>query len=159
MGVTSRGNALLLWYPVLDNGPGGYGYSLVKERYGEISPLDNIDSRTPPALLFLGTKAPTFRLRPLMTLWHAWNRPACGASPSYSKEQDTSSMVTAKAIRPTAINPGDGGPVTGLTRVFTSARRQIDQSRFIGSSFRFRSSDQRTLTVLDSRPLKHDGRH
>ena len=56
--VSSRPNALLLWYAVVDNGPGGYGYSLVKGRYREFSPLDNLDRHTPPTLFFLGTKDP-----------------------------------------------------------------------------------------------------
>jgi len=54
--VSSKPNALLLWYAVVDNGPEGYGYPLVGARYREISPLHNVTSNLPPTLFFLGTK-------------------------------------------------------------------------------------------------------
>ncbi len=53
--VSSAPNALLLFNPVYDNGPEGYGYDRVKERYLEISPIHNIDSSIPPSIVFLGT--------------------------------------------------------------------------------------------------------
>jgi acetyl esterase len=56
LSISPRPNALILWYGVIDNGPGGYGYSRIKERYLEISPLHNVDAHTPPTLFFLGTK-------------------------------------------------------------------------------------------------------
>ena len=64
-------NALVLFNPVYDNGPTGYGYSRVKERWKEFSPLHNIRKGMPPAIVFLGTKdklipvktAETFRVR------------------------------------------------------------------------------------------------
>jgi acetyl esterase len=56
LSVSPRPDALILWYAVIDNGPGGYGYDRVKDRYKEISPLHNIDSNTPPTLFLLGTK-------------------------------------------------------------------------------------------------------
>ena len=49
-------NALVLFNPVYDNGPEGYGYDRVKDRYLEISPLHNIREGMPPAIVFLGTK-------------------------------------------------------------------------------------------------------
>ncbi len=49
-------NALVLFNPVYDNGPDGYGYERVKERYVEISPFHNIRSGMPPAIVFLGTQ-------------------------------------------------------------------------------------------------------
>jgi acetyl esterase/lipase len=54
--VSSRPDALALWYPVIDNGPGGYGDEQMKARYREISPLHNISAKTPPTIVFLGTK-------------------------------------------------------------------------------------------------------
>lgn len=54
--VSSKPNALLLFNPVYDNGPGGYGYDRVKDRYQEISPLHNIRQGAPPTIVFLGTK-------------------------------------------------------------------------------------------------------
>ncbi len=49
-------NALVLFNPVYDNGPDGYGYERVGERYPEISPLHNIREGCPPAIVFLGTE-------------------------------------------------------------------------------------------------------
>ncbi len=50
-------NALVLFNPVYDNGPDkGYGYDRVKDRYKEISPIHNLTKKTPPAIVFLGTK-------------------------------------------------------------------------------------------------------
>ncbi len=54
----SRPNLLVLYYPVIDNGPGGYGSDNIKKRYLEISPLHNIDRDAPPTLFILGTKDP-----------------------------------------------------------------------------------------------------
>ncbi|MEM7392497.1 MAG: alpha/beta hydrolase [Verrucomicrobiota bacterium] len=54
--VSPRPNALLLFNPVYDNGPNGYGYNRVKERFKEISPMHNIDRSTPPAIVFLGSR-------------------------------------------------------------------------------------------------------
>jgi len=48
--------AMVLFNPVYDNGPGGYGYQKLKDRYKEISPLHNISKKTPPTIVFLGTK-------------------------------------------------------------------------------------------------------
>lgn len=56
--VSSRPDALALWYPVIDNGPSGYGDAGIKARYREISPLHNVSPQTPPATVFLGTKDP-----------------------------------------------------------------------------------------------------
>jgi acetyl esterase/lipase len=56
--VSSRPDALVLWYPVIDNGPGGYGDAEVKVRYREISPLHQIREGVPPTLMFLGTADP-----------------------------------------------------------------------------------------------------
>jgi len=56
LSVSSRPNAMVLFNPVYDNGPGGYGHSRVKDRYKEISPVHNIGRHTPPAIVFFGTK-------------------------------------------------------------------------------------------------------
>ena len=48
--------ALVLFNPVFDNGPGGYGYKRVKEYWKDISPMHNISKTTPPTVVFLGTK-------------------------------------------------------------------------------------------------------
>jgi len=54
--VSCRPNALVLFNPVFDNGPTGYGYSRVKEYWKAFSPMNNIDKETPPTVVFLGTK-------------------------------------------------------------------------------------------------------
>jgi len=48
--------ALVLFNPVFDNGPGGYGHGRVKAYWKKISPMHNIDKNTPPTIVFLGKK-------------------------------------------------------------------------------------------------------
>lgn len=54
--ISSRPNALVLFNPVFDNGPTGYGYERIGEKYSEISPLHNIKKGAVPAIVFFGTK-------------------------------------------------------------------------------------------------------
>ncbi len=54
--VSCRPDALVLFNPVFDNGPSGYGHSRVKEYWEQISPMHNIDKDSPPTVVFLGTK-------------------------------------------------------------------------------------------------------
>jgi acetyl esterase/lipase len=54
--ISSKPNALVLFNPVFDNGPEGYGYDRVKDYYREISPIDNIAQGVPPTVVFLGTE-------------------------------------------------------------------------------------------------------
>ena len=54
--VSSKANALVLFNPVYDNGPKGYGHSRVKKWFPLISPEQNISKDDPPAIVFLGTK-------------------------------------------------------------------------------------------------------
>ena len=49
-------DALVLFNPVFDNGPGGYGYERVSEAYQQFSPLHNLKFGAPPTLIFLGTE-------------------------------------------------------------------------------------------------------
>ena len=53
--VSSAPNALVLFNPVFDNGPMGYGHSRVRERFREISPMHNLSKKTPPTIV-LGRK-------------------------------------------------------------------------------------------------------
>jgi acetyl esterase len=46
---------MVLLYPVVDNGPRGYGNASIKARYQKISPMHNVSAATPPTLFFLGT--------------------------------------------------------------------------------------------------------
>ncbi len=48
-------NALVLFNPVIDNGPGGYGYERIGDAYKSFSPLHNIKAGAPPSLILLGT--------------------------------------------------------------------------------------------------------
>ena len=56
LSVSSVPNALLLFNPVYDNGPEGYGHGRLGERWREVSPLHNIREGAPPTIVFLGTK-------------------------------------------------------------------------------------------------------
>jgi len=48
-------NALILFNPVFDNGPGGYGFERIGNAYKTFSPLHNIKTGAPPTIIFLGT--------------------------------------------------------------------------------------------------------
>lgn len=54
--VSSVPNALALFNPVYNNGPGQYGHDRVKARWKEISPAHNIHKGMPPAIVFFGSK-------------------------------------------------------------------------------------------------------
>ncbi|WP_163400058.1 alpha/beta hydrolase [Flavobacterium fluviatile] len=54
--ISTKANALVLFNPVIDNGPNGYGYERIGDRYMEISPLHAIEKGAPPTIFFLGTK-------------------------------------------------------------------------------------------------------
>jgi acetyl esterase/lipase len=54
--TSPRPDALVLWYPVIDNGPGGYGHDRIGKRFREFSPLHNLRPGFPPTLVFLGTQ-------------------------------------------------------------------------------------------------------
>jgi acetyl esterase/lipase len=54
--ISCTPDALVLFNPVFDNGPGGYGYERIGEAYKNFSPLHNIKSGTPPTIVFLGNK-------------------------------------------------------------------------------------------------------
>lgn len=57
-------NALVLFNPVIDNGPGGYGHDRIGDNYPLFSPLHNIRKGAPPTIFFLGTED---RLIPVIT--------------------------------------------------------------------------------------------
>lgn len=63
--IDPRPDALILFNPVVDNGPSGYGYERIGERYTEISPLHNLEGQAPPTIVFLGTND---RLIPVETV-------------------------------------------------------------------------------------------
>ena len=53
--ISSKANALLLFNPVYDNGPKGYGHDRVKSWFPAISPAHNITRDDPPTIVFLGS--------------------------------------------------------------------------------------------------------
>jgi acetyl esterase len=63
--VTAKSNAMVLFNPVFDNGPGGWGAERVGDRYQEFSPSHNITKDDPPAIVFLGSQD---KLIPVKTL-------------------------------------------------------------------------------------------
>lgn len=56
LSVSCIPDALVLYNPVIDNGPGGYGYERIGSEYKAFSPLHNIKKGAPPTIIFLGTK-------------------------------------------------------------------------------------------------------
>lgn len=54
--VSSKPQALLLFNPVYDNGPKGYGHDRVTEWFPAISPAHNITKDDPPSIVFLGSE-------------------------------------------------------------------------------------------------------
>ncbi len=54
--VSSKPDALLLFNPVYDNSPQGYGHDRIKAWFPAISPADNITADDPPTIVFLGTE-------------------------------------------------------------------------------------------------------
>lgn len=55
LSVSCKPNALVLFNPVIDNGPGGYGYERIGDAYKNFSPLHNIKKGAPPTIIFQGT--------------------------------------------------------------------------------------------------------
>lgn len=53
--ISTVPQALVLYNPVIDSGPEGYGYERIGERYKEFSPMHNLDKGSPPTIFFLGT--------------------------------------------------------------------------------------------------------
>nr|WP_299384196.1 alpha/beta hydrolase [Allomuricauda sp.] len=56
LSVDCRPHALVLFNPVIDNGPGGYGHERIGDNYKGFSPIHNIRKGAPPTIIFLGTK-------------------------------------------------------------------------------------------------------
>jgi acetyl esterase len=54
--VSTKPQALVLFNPVIDNGPEGWGRGRIGNRYLEFSPAHNVKPGAPPAVIFLGTK-------------------------------------------------------------------------------------------------------
>lgn len=54
--VSSRSNAMILFNPVYDNGPGEWGSARVGDRFPELSPAHNLSADDPPAIVFFGSE-------------------------------------------------------------------------------------------------------
>ena len=54
--ISCRPDALLLFNPVFDNGPEGYGYERVKSYWQDFSPIVHINKNTPATIVFLGAE-------------------------------------------------------------------------------------------------------
>jgi len=54
--ISAKSNAMLLFNPVYDNGPGEWGAARVKDRVQEFSPAHNLTADDPPSIVFLGSK-------------------------------------------------------------------------------------------------------
>jgi acetyl esterase/lipase len=56
LSISAQAAALLLYNPVIDQGPGGYGHERLGDRWREISPLHHVTAAMPPSIFFLGTE-------------------------------------------------------------------------------------------------------
>ena len=54
--IPAKSNAMVLFNPVFDNGPDGWGQQRVGDRYREFSPFHNVSDDDPPAIVFLGSE-------------------------------------------------------------------------------------------------------
>ena len=54
--VSAVPNALVLFNPVFDNSPVGYGHDRLGEDYKKFSPIENLDGKQPPTIVFLGDR-------------------------------------------------------------------------------------------------------
>ncbi len=54
--ISTVPQALVLFNPVIDNGPEGYGYERIGARYPEFSPMHNLNRISPPTIFFVGTE-------------------------------------------------------------------------------------------------------
>jgi iduronate 2-sulfatase len=58
-GVSPRPNALVLFNPVLDTGPLGFGHWYIKPDWRVISPINQMDGAQPPTIIFNGDRDTT----------------------------------------------------------------------------------------------------
>lgn len=54
--VSSCPNALVLFNPVINNGPANYGFDRLEKDYTKISPYHNLKAGVPPTIIMQGTK-------------------------------------------------------------------------------------------------------
>ncbi len=56
LSISPKPNAMILWNPVFNNGPGQWGNARVGDDYKKFSPAHNITRDDPPAVIFLGSQ-------------------------------------------------------------------------------------------------------
>jgi acetyl esterase/lipase len=56
LSVSCKPDALVLFNPVFNNGPGEWGHQRVGSKYKQYSPAHNITSKAPPTIVFLGDR-------------------------------------------------------------------------------------------------------
>jgi acetyl esterase/lipase len=56
LSISAAPNALMLFNPVIDNGPDGYGYDRVGDKYPDFSPMHNVRTPVPPTIFQVGDK-------------------------------------------------------------------------------------------------------
>jgi len=61
--VPCRPNAMVLYYPVIDTSPAGYGQKKIGRRWRALSPVDHVKAGLPPTILFHGTRDTVTPLR------------------------------------------------------------------------------------------------
>ncbi|MEW6997817.1 alpha/beta hydrolase [Colwelliaceae bacterium BS250] len=61
--ISYRPDALVLFNPVFDNGPGGYGHGSVKAYWQQFSPLHNVTKDTPPTIGMFGEKDTAIKVK------------------------------------------------------------------------------------------------
>jgi acetyl esterase/lipase len=77
LSVSPKPDALVLFFPVLDNGTnGGWGNRRIGDRVKEFSPAANVTSNAPPTIIFLGTKDQLIPVSTIKRFQH--NMRACG---------------------------------------------------------------------------------
>ncbi len=65
LAISPRGNAMVLFNPVFNNGPGEWGHARVGERYREFSPAHHVRKSAPPTIVFLGAQDALISVRVL----------------------------------------------------------------------------------------------
>jgi len=72
--VSAKSNAMVLFNPVFDNGPGGWGSNRVGDRYKEFSPFHNVSADDPPAIVFLGSRDKLIPVKTVQTFQAAMEK-------------------------------------------------------------------------------------
>jgi acetyl esterase len=96
LSISCKPNALVLFNPVIDNGPGGFGYDneFIRQNYKNFSPLHNIRKGAPPTITFLVLRTNIFLLKQLRDINHRWKKLAAGAIFCYTKSNRMDSLIS-----------------------------------------------------------------